>query len=63
MGYLERVFEIARDIDPDQPLTAAPGLIRMGMGFRRMHSWNRFRKGLWSFRISFPSINMKILNG
>ena len=34
-----------------------------GMGFRRKHSWNRFRRGLWSFRISFPSINTKILNG
>ncbi|ODM03030.1 cellulase family glycosylhydrolase [Eisenbergiella tayi] len=32
MGYLERVFEIARDIDPDQPLTAAPWSYPNGYG-------------------------------
>ena len=32
MGYLERVFEIARDIDPDQPLTAAPWSYPEGYG-------------------------------
>ncbi len=32
MGYLERVFEIARDIDPDQPLTAAPWSYPDGYG-------------------------------
>ena len=32
MEYMERVFEIAREIDPDQPLTAAPWAYPEGFG-------------------------------